>query len=112
MKRAVIIASHGFEDAELIYPYYRLQEAGFETDIASKDKGQIKGKWGYPVDAKIVVGDLNEEDYDLVVIPGGHESPDRVRQMKEVLGFIKDMNSKGKIISAVCHGLGCSFLQG
>jgi len=104
MKHAVIIAGPGFEDAELIYPYYRLQEAGFQVDIASKDKADLVGKWGYPIKADVDTKDLIEEDYDLVVIPGGYESPDRVRQIKEVLDLIKEMNKKGKVISAICHG--------
>ncbi len=48
--------------------------------------------------------DLREEDYDIVVLPGGHEAPDRVRQMKEVLSFVKAMDDKKKIVSSVCHG--------
>lgn len=104
MKKAVIIAGPGFEDAELIYPYYRLQEAGFKVDIASKGKTKIYGKWGYPIDANIDTTDLQENDYGLVVIPGGYESPDRVRQLPEVLEFLKQMNENNKIISSVCHG--------
>jgi len=104
MKHAVIIASQGFEDAELIYPYYRLQEEDFKVEIASKNKEDLIGKWGYPIKADIDTRDLVEENYDLVVIPGGYESPDRVRQIKEVLDFVKEMDKKGKIISAVCHG--------
>ena len=30
-KRAVIITGPGFQDEEVVYPYYRLLEAGFQT---------------------------------------------------------------------------------
>ncbi len=102
--KAVIITGPGFEDAEFIYPYYRLQASGFTVDIATKDKADVTGKWGYPVKADVDAKNLKEKDYDLVVIPGGYEAPDRVRQIEEVLNFIREMNSKNKIISAVCHG--------
>ncbi|MBL7059077.1 type 1 glutamine amidotransferase [Candidatus Pacearchaeota archaeon] len=104
MKQAVIIVSQGFEDSEFIYPYYRLQEEGFKVDISSKNKGELLGKNGFPIKVEIEAKDLNEKNYDLVVIPGGYESPDRVRQIEEVLRFIREMNDKGKIISSVCHG--------
>lgn len=104
MKRSVIITGPNFQDEEFIYPFYRLQEAGFIVDVATKDKENVKGKYGIPVKATIDAKDLKESDYDLVVLPGGHEAPDRVRQIKEVLDFVKAMHDKGKIISSICHG--------
>ncbi|MDD5688020.1 MAG: type 1 glutamine amidotransferase [Elusimicrobia bacterium] len=104
MKKAVIITGPNFQDEEFIYPFYRLQEAGFYVDVAVKNKELIKGKYGLPVKPTIDVKDLRESDYDLVVLPGGHEAPDRVRQIKEVLDFVKSMYEKGKIVSTICHG--------
>lgn len=104
MKRAVIITGQNFQDEELIYPYYRLQEAGFKVDIAVKDKAATKGKYGVPAKVTMDVKDLKEQDFDLVVLPGGHEAPDRVRQIKEVLEFVREMHNKNKIISTICHG--------
>ena len=72
--------------------------------MAVKDKEAIKGKYGVPARPNIDVKGLNEADYDLVVLPGGHEAPDRVRQIKEVLSFVKAMNEKNKVISSICHG--------
>jgi protease I len=104
MKRAVIITGPNFQDEEFIYPFYRLQEAGFKVDVATNGKEDMKGKYGVPARATVDVKDLKESDYDLVVLPGGHEAPDRVRQIKEVLDFVRTMCEKGKIISAICHG--------
>ena len=104
MKKAVIITGPGFQDEEYIYPYYRLQEAGFTVDVATKDKESVKGKYGITAKPTIDVKDLKESNYDIVVLPGGHEAPDRVRQIKEVLDFVKEMYEKGKIVSTICHG--------
>ncbi len=103
-KRAVIITGPHFQDEEFIYPFYRLQEAGFAVDVATKDKAVVYGKYGIPAKPTADTKDLKESDYDLVVLPGGHEAPDRVRQDKSVLSFVKDMDSKGKLIAAICHG--------
>ncbi|MBI3619770.1 type 1 glutamine amidotransferase [Candidatus Roizmanbacteria bacterium] len=104
MKKAVIITGPGFEEAEVIYPFYRLIEAGFSVEIATKNKSEVKGKHGLPLTATVDALSLVESDYHLVVIPGGYEAPDRVRQIKAVLVFIREMNKKNKIIAAVCHG--------
>jgi protease I len=44
-KRAVIITGPGFQDEEFVYPYYRLLEAGFQTDIATKNGAVVYGKY-------------------------------------------------------------------
>lgn len=103
-KRAVIITGPGFQDEEFVYPYYRLLEAGFKVDVATKDKSVVYGKYGVPVNPTKDVKDLKEEEYDLVVLPGGHEAPSRVRQDKNVLEFVRQMYEKQKIVAALCHG--------
>ena len=104
MKRAVIITGPGFQDEEFIYPFYRLLEEGLTVDVATKDKAVVYGKYGIPAAPTTDVIDLKEEDYDLVILPGGHEAPDRVRQIKAVLSFVKDMHEAGKVVAAMCHG--------
>ncbi len=103
-KRAIIITGPGFEDSEFIYPYYRLLEEGVHVDSATSNDADVVGKHGYPMNPTIAVGDIREEDFDLVVIPGGHEAPDRVRQNKKILEFIKKMHEKGKLVASTCHG--------
>lgn len=48
--------------------------------------------------------DLDVEDYDAVILTGGHEAPDRVRQDRSVLDFIRAMDSAGKVVAGLCHG--------
>lgn len=104
MKRAVIITGPGFQDEEFIYPYYRLPEEGFVVDVATQGKVPVFGKYGVPARPTIDAKDLKEENYDLVILPGGHEAPSRVRQIPEVLTFVKAMYDKGKVVGAICHG--------
>lgn len=110
-KRAVVITAEGFEDEEVIYPVIRLREEGFAVDIATKDAKLVSGRLNFPlelivryygilVDAK----KLQTKDYDLVLIPGGFEAPDRMRQVPEILQFIREMHKAKKIVSAFCHG--------
>lgn len=106
MKRAVIITAQNFQDEEFIYPYYRLLEEGYSVDIATPDKVVVYGKYGVPAKPTIDTKDLKESDFDLVVLPGGFEAPDRLRVRKEVLKFVKEMynNNNNKVVAAICHG--------
>ena len=103
-KRAVIITAPGFQDEEVVYPYYRLLEAGFKTDIATKDEVVVYGKYGVPARATMATTELNANNFDLVVLPGGFEAPDRVRLLTEVLEFVRKMDEQKKLIAAICHG--------
>ena len=103
-KKIVIITGPGFQDEEVIYPYYRLLEEGCKTDIATKDGAIVYGKYGVPARATMSTTDLNANDFDAVVLPGGFEAPDRVRLLPEVLEFVKEMDSQKKLLAAICHG--------
>jgi protease I len=104
MRKAIIIIEAGVEDTEFAYPYYRLQEEGFRVEVATKGKKDTTGKWGLPIPATVDADMIRGRDYDLVVVPGGYESPDRVRQIKNVLSLLREFDQDGKIISSVCHG--------
>lgn len=104
MNNVVIITGPGFEDSEVVYPYYRLQEEGYVVDVVTSNDSVVKGKHGYPLAPTVRIRDLQRKKYDIVVIPGGHEAPDRVRQVKAVLDFVKEMHKKGNLITSTCHG--------
>ncbi|MCF7843473.1 type 1 glutamine amidotransferase [Candidatus Gracilibacteria bacterium] len=110
-KKAVVITDQCFEDEEVIYPIIRLKEEGFDVDVATRNKTLTIGRKNYPLETliKFYAGlvdstKLDDSLYDLVVIPGGFEAPDRVRQIPEVLAFLNKFYSSGKIIAAICHG--------
>jgi len=102
--RAAIITAPGFQDEEFVYPYYRLIEAGFTTEIATKDGQVVHGKYGVPARATMATTELSSKDFDLVLVPGGFEAPDRLRLLPEVLDFVRDMDREKKLVAAICHG--------
>lgn len=103
-KRAVIITGPGFQDEEYVYPLYRLMEDGFKVEVATKDGAIVHGKFGVPARATMSTTDLKADNFDLVLLPGGFEAPDRVRLLPEVLDFVRDMDKQKKCVAAICHG--------
>ena len=102
-KKVVVLAEDEYEDLELWYPALRLREAGAEVTIAGPAKKNYKSKHGYPAASQAKVADLNPEDYDAVIVPGGY-APDKLRRFKKVLDFVKAMGDAGKVVAAICHG--------
>ena len=102
MKKALIVVGPAVEDTEFAYPFYRLQEDGFIVDVASNGAIPIIAKHGLPISCNKDIMHIKSSDYDLLIIPGGLESPDRLRQIPELLNFINEFNDQGKIIASVC----------
>ncbi|MEW5944338.1 MAG: type 1 glutamine amidotransferase domain-containing protein [Pseudomonadota bacterium] len=101
--KALIVSADHFEDSELLVPYYRLQEEGLEVDVASVSRGRIHGKHGYEVEATKALRDVNPDDYDLLVLPGG-KAPAAVRKEIAALEIARSFFAKGKPVAAICHG--------
>lgn len=104
MRRAIVITGPGFEDAEFVYPFYRLQEAGFAVDVATSSDRPVVGKHGITATPNVTLRELDPSMYDLLVLPGGHEAPDRMRQVPEILRCTRSMLEAGKIVASICHG--------
>ncbi|MEB3774340.1 MAG: type 1 glutamine amidotransferase [Desulfurococcales archaeon] len=103
MPRALIISADNFEDIELLYPYYRLLEAGFEVHVASTNPGEITGKHGYKVKVDKKFEEVDPGEYDVLVIPGGR-APERVRLDKDALRIVKHFIENRKPVAVICHG--------
>lgn len=107
---AVIITGPGFQDHDVVYTYYRLLEEGWTVDIATKGGQNVVGKYGIPLPMDktarplISFDDLDVGSYDAVILTGGHEAPDRVRQDSTVLTFLQSMAGAGKVVAGLCHG--------
>ena len=110
MPRAIIITGPGFQDHDVVYTYYRLREEHYEVDVATKAAVNVTGKYGIPLPIDktapplISFDDLDVDRYDAVVLTGGHEAPDRVRQDRQVLDFVRAMADADKVVAGLCHG--------
>lgn len=110
MRTAVIITGPGFQDHDVVYTYYRLKEEGYDVDVATKGGAPVTGKYGVPLPMdktarkNISFDDLAVDKYDVVICTGGHEAPDRVRQDRKVLDFVRGMDEAGKVVGGLCHG--------
>jgi len=101
--KALIISADNFEDTELLVPYYRLKEEGIYVDIASINKGRIKGKHGYEVEVNKTLKEVKPDEYDILILPGG-KAPEVIRKEKEALDIARHFFEKNKPVAAICHG--------
>lgn len=104
LKRIAILIEDLYDDKELIYPYYRLQEAGFQVDlIGSVANNTYKSKFGMPLKSDYASKDVSPLDYDGVIIPGGF-SPDYMRRCPATIDFVRSIDQQQKVVASICHG--------
>jgi len=102
--KILIIATNGFEDSELLEPRKRLLAAGATITLAAPDTGQIKGEHGALMTPDETLADVDERDFDGLLIPGGVRNPDTLRTVGEAVDLVRAFADAGKPIGAICHG--------
>ena len=104
--RAVVLTADIFEDMEVFFPVFRLLEQGWQVDIAAPDRKEIHGEHGYALKPDKIIGDINPDEYDLLIIPGGSPrgAPATVRKMKRAQEITESFFAKNKPVASICHG--------
>ena len=98
-----ILVEDLYEDLELWYPYYRLQEEGFEVKLIGPKTKTYMSKHGYPAKADLSVDEVKAADFDGIIVPGGY-APDRLRRYPKILDLVREIYEKGGIVASICHG--------
>lgn len=103
-KHIAILAEDLYEDLELWYPLLRLREAGAEPVVVGPGPARSHAsKHGYPVEVDKLAGEVEAEDFDAVIIPGGY-APDRMRRHPAMVSLVRQAVLSDKIVAAICHG--------
>jgi protease I len=105
-RKAVVLTADQFEDMEVYFPVFRLQEEGWEVTIAAPTKQPIHGEHGYGLKPDMTIDKVNPEDYDLLIIPGGSPegAPATVRKIVKAQDIAKSFFAANKPVAVICHG--------
>lgn len=102
MKKIAVLISDGTEEIEVITPIDLLRRAGVICDVFSVCEKQIKGSHQITIVADKLIDDLDGNDYDGIVIPGGMPGAKIIAQNQKAMKEIGEMAKKGKLVSAIC----------
>jgi protease I len=102
--RILMIATDGFEDSELLKPLQMLRGSGAEVTLASLKKQEIKGDNGATAMPDAEISNVDSEDFDALLLPGGTKNPDALRMEERVVRTIREFADAGKPVAAICHG--------
>jgi len=120
MNKVLIIIGDATETVDTLYPYYRLQEDGFEPVVAGPEKrryhmvmhevppdwdGQVTREFeGYTLQADVAFKDVKPEEYIGIFFSGGR-APEYIRYDEDLVRITRHFFDANKPIACVCHGV-------
>ena len=110
--KAIILTWEGYKDYEAVYPYYRLLEEDFDVSVIANTKDKVKGILGCYIPCTHTIDYLdNPESYqqlmrdnDVLILPGGVTSLEKLRLVKPAVRFVTDWVQSGKVLGSICSG--------
>ncbi len=100
--KAFVILAEGFEEIEAFTAIDVLRRANVQTDAVGLISKVVEGSHGIKTMADYTLSDINPDNYDIVVLPGGDPGYRNLANSEKVLSVIKDFNKKKKLIAAIC----------
>ena len=116
MPKILILAGDAAESLEVMYPYQRLLEEGYEVHIAGPSKKRLQfvvhdfvegydtytEKPGYTWPADLAFADVDPGEYAGLVVPGGR-APEYIRNDPDVQRIIRAFFGDEKPVAQLCH---------
>ncbi len=117
MPRALMITGDAAEDLDVMYPLYRLQEAGWEVDVAALTRRTVQlvvhdfdpnsdaytEKNGRHLEVDLAFSEVDVSKYGALVIPGGR-APEYIRTDPDVRRITEHFFANDLPVGTICHG--------
>ena len=114
----LIIIGDAAETLDTMYPYYRLQEAGFRPVVAGPERKryqmvlhEVKPGWtitkeweGYTIEANVAFAEIKPEEYLGILFSGGR-APEYIRYDQDLMRVTKFFFANQLPVASVCHGV-------
>lgn len=102
MTKVLVPLANGCEELEAVTIIDLLRRAEIDVTTASLDDGPVKASRGTVLVADTLLENILDNDYDMIVLPGGLPGADHLRDDPRVIKLLKNMASKGKYTCAIC----------
>ena len=102
MKRVLVALAPGFEEIETITVVDILRRAGARVVLAATEEGAIEGSRGVSILPDALIDQIDDNDFDLVVLPGGQPGTTNLLKSDTVKAIIQNMHRSRKQVAAIC----------
>lgn len=101
MKPVLVLLAPGFEEIEFTAPVDILRRLEIPVTTAGVKGRLVEGAHGICMQADMLMVDVEPEEYDGIILPGGAASW-LLRDTPGVLRLVRTMHAAGKLVAAIC----------
>jgi deglycase len=116
MPKVLMLTGDAGESLEVLYPYQRLREEGYDVDIAAPTKKRLQfvvhdfvddfetytEKPGYTWPADLAFSEVDPSDYVALVVPGGR-APEYIRNDPDFARIVRHFFDEERPVAQLCH---------
>ena len=102
MPRVLVPLADGCEELEAVTVVDLLRRAGVEVVTAGLKPGIVKASRGVQLVPDLTLDVALQDDYDMIVLPGGLPGATHLREDARVLELVRRMAAAGKVTAAIC----------
>lgn len=101
--RVAVLVENQYQELELWYPVLRLLEEGADVVVVGPSTEVVyASKLGYPVVADATPADIDLDDFDAVIVPGGF-APENIRRSQPMLDVVRRLDAEDRVVATICH---------
>ncbi len=102
MASVLVPLATGFEEIEAVSIIDVLRRGGIEVVTASLGGLQVTGANGITIVANNQLKYVDEGEFDMIVLPGGHDGAVALKESPRVQEILKKFDNEQKLIGAIC----------
>lgn len=103
MAKVAVFIADGSEEVEAITPVDLMRRADIEVDVVSiKETLEITASRGVKLTADKLISEIDFDEYDALVLPGGVLGTNNLNACEELKKNIVKFNDQKKVIAAIC----------
>ena len=102
MAKVLVPLADGCEELEAVTIIDLLRRAGVEVTTAGLKSGIVKASRGVQLVPDVTLDVALQDDYDMVVLPGGMPGATHLKEDGRILALLQRMASAGKYTAAIC----------
>ena len=102
MARVLLPLAQGCEELEAVTIIDLLRRAGIEVVTAGLQPGIVKASRGVQLVPDVTLDVALQDNYDMVVLPGGMPGASHLKDDVRILELLKKMAAAGKYTAAIC----------
>jgi len=102
MARVLVPLAQGCEELEAVTIIDLLRRAGIEVITAALDNDDVVASRGVRLVADELLDDVMDDDFDMIVLPGGISGADHLDNDERIHYLVKTMHEKDRYTAAIC----------